>query len=168
MRVTWPSQIPSGTAASADLPFLCSVSEIPASTIGNIPVPYFGRKLNYAGDRTFEPLTITVLNDEDFKIRKALEAWLKAITDHSTTVSQFNGGIVSGSYATDAEVRQYSRNDNGQGGVPLQAYRFVGLFPVNLGAIALDWNSSDQIETFTCQFQYQWWEAVNATSGVAL
>lgn len=165
MRITWPQQVPTGVAAAADFPFLCSVSEIPASTIGFVTVPYFGRKLKFAGDREFDALTVTVINDEDYKIRTALEAWMAAITGHSTTVSVFDGGIISGSYVTDATVNQFSRNDNGEGGAPTQSYTFIGLFPVALGPIALDWAAENQIETYTCQFQYQWWENTNSTQG---
>jgi hypothetical protein len=111
-----------------------------------------------------------VLNDEDFKIRHALEDWMRAISDHATTISQFSGGITTGaqgltSYATDGEVIQYSRNDDGQG--QRQAYKFIGMFPVNLGAIALDWETTDQIETFTCRFKYQWWEVSTPPSGLS-
>ncbi len=168
MRVTWPQLIPTGVAAAADFPFMCQVSEIPASKVGTIAVPYFGRKLYFAGDREVDTLQVTVINDEDFKIRKALESWMAAITGHSTTVSAFSGGITSDSYATDAEVQQYSRNNGGNSGAPIQAYKFVGLFPVNLGPIALDWNNENTIETFTVEFRYQWWEPVDANTGATV
>lgn len=164
MRVTWPQQIPLGIAAAADFPFLCQASEIPGESVGTIGVKYFGRTLTYAGDRSYSPLTLTIINDEDFKIRKALEAWMNAIQGRSTSTSAFDGGINAGGYATEAEVRQYTRNDNGQGGVPTHAYKFIGLFPTELGNIQLSWESENQIETFTCQFQYQWWEPIESVS----
>lgn len=165
MSITWPINIPSGIAAGIDFRFLCQISQIPASTIGTVQVPYFGRKIKLAGDREFEPLTLTVLNDEDYKIRHALEDWMRAITGHETTVSQFGGGIATDtasaiSYATEGVVTQLSRNERGNGST--QSYRFVGMYPVNLSAIDLNWNSTDEIETFTCQFNYQWWEPVQA------
>lgn len=166
MRVNWPQQhVPQGIAAAADFPFLCSVAEIPSSSMGHIAVPYMGRKLQFAGDRDFKPLSVTVLNDEDFKIRRAFEAWMKAIAGHSTTESQFNGGITSDSYVTDGEVRQYSRNNKGS---LLQGYKFVGMFPVELASIALDWNTQNEIETFTVTFQYQWWDNIDAATGQTL
>lgn len=168
MRVTWPQLIPTGVAAAADFPFMCQVSEIPSTQVGAIAVPYFGRKLYYAGDREFESLQVTVINDEDYKIRKALEAWLAAITGHSTTVSQFSGGITSDSYATDAEVQQYSRNNNGNSGVPIHSYKFIGLFPTKVGSIPLDWNTENTIETYTVEFRYQWWEPVDANTGASI
>lgn len=164
MQITWPLNIPLGQLASADVRFLCSISQIPGSQVGTIPVPYFGRKLKYAGDRVFEDLTVTIINDEDYKIRHALEDWSRAITGHSTTVSQYNGGIATSaqqalSYATEGVVTQLSRNENGNG--PSHSYRFIGMFPVNIGTIDLNWGANDEIETYTCQFAYQWWEPIS-------
>ncbi len=102
MQITWPDALRGAAGVSAaeqDFRFLCQISEIPASTINHIAVPYFGRKVNYAGDRTFAPLTVTILNDEDFRVRHGLEAWSKAIADHSTTLSQFAGGNAASSRA---------------------------------------------------------------------
>ncbi len=161
MQIVWPDAVRGSAgvaAAEKDFRFLCQISEIPASTINHIAVPYFGRKVNYPGDRSFAPLTITVQNDEDFKIRNAMETWMKAMQDHSTTLSVFAGGNASGSYATDGVVTQFGRNNNGE---VLESYKFVGMFPVEISAIPLDWNATDTIETFTVQFQYQWWEKVS-------
>jgi len=160
MDIVWPQTIAAGVAR-AKLPFLCQISVIPGTTLGTVTVPYFGRELYYAGDRKFEPLTITILNDEDFLIRHALEEWGRQITAHSYTTGMFAGGIASArgaatSYATRAQVRQLSRNENGNG--PQQRYIFEGIFPVALGEIEVNWEAYDQIEKFTCQFRYQWWE----------
>lgn len=168
MQLTWPDAVRGASnvsAAERDFRFLCQISEIPPSQVGSIPVPYFGRKLKYAGDREFPNLQVTVINDEDYKIRHALETWSRAITEHNTTVSKFNGGNTSGSYATDGLVTQFSRNN---GGSALHSYKFIGMFPINLGAIQLDWNATDTFETFTCEFAYQWWETVDAQSGSAV
>ena len=167
MRVSWPQQVPAGLAASADLPFLCSIAELPGSQVGEATVKYFGRTFKYAGDRQFGTLDITVLNDEDFKIRHAFESWSAAITGHATTISQFRGGLTSDSYATTAEVRQYSRNEGGQGGVPVRAYRFVGLWPEHVHPIQLNW-SSEEIETFQVTLAYQWWEPIDGSTGASV
>jgi hypothetical protein len=168
MQIIWPDLIrgAAGVApAERDFRFLCSVSEIPGSAIGIAPVNYFGRRLKYAGDRAFEDLTITVLNDEDFKVHKAIEVWMKAMQDHHTTTSQFDGAIGSSSYVTDGVVTQMTRN---LGGAPTQAYRFVGMWPTDMGAIALNWETTDQVETFTVKFAYQWWEQIDPATGAAL
>lgn len=164
MQITWPDAVRGGqdvSTAERDFRFFCTISEIPAATIGTVTVNYFGRILKYAGDRTFTPLKVTIINDEDFKVRRALETWQKAITDFSTTLSQFNGGAGSGSYVTDGVVVQHSRNS---GGSPLIAYKFIGMYPTNISNIDLDW-SKEAIETFTVDFEYHWWEQIDASTG---
>ena len=64
--------IPGGGADVQDeIRFLVKAAEIPASNIGNIPVPFRGRVLPVAGDRTFDPWTVTIINN-DFKIRDSM------------------------------------------------------------------------------------------------
>lgn len=165
VQLTWPDAVRGATgvaAAERDFRFLCNMSQIPGEKHAVIPVKYFGRVLKYAGDREYESLSLNILNDEDFKVRKALEAWIKAISDRSTTVSQFSGGIASGSYVTDGMVTQLSRNTGGQA---LHQYKFVGMWPVVLSPIELSWNSSDEFEVFSCEFAYQWWEPIDSATG---
>lgn len=163
MQLTWPNALSGQTAgAETDFRFLCQISSIPASQVGVIEVPYFGKKAKFAGDRTFANLTVTIFNDENFEVRRALEIWSQAITAHQTSLSQFDGGNISGGYATDGTVTQYSRN---LGGSAIAAYKFVGMFPTNLGEIALDWESADQFEKFTCEFAYQYWLPVDGSTG---
>ena len=64
---------------TSDLAFLCSATGIPGQTVGQVAIPFRGRVLNIAGDRTFEPWTITVLNDTDFKLYRAFERWMNGI-----------------------------------------------------------------------------------------
>ncbi len=168
MQISWPDILrgaPGVVGAEADFRFLCYISEIPESAMGTATTKYFGRVIPYAGDRTFKPMTVTIYNDEDFKVRRALEVWSEAITGHQTTVSKFDGSNLSGSYATDGVVIQHSRN---AGGSPLQAYKFVGMFPTNLGAIKLDWSDIDKIEEFTCEFTYQYWLPIDGNTGQAV
>lgn len=161
MNLSIPAIVTGATAAMAQLQFLCHLSSIPESAIGFISVPYFGRKLQYAGDRPAPtPLRVSIFNDEDFGIRSALELWMADIEQHQTTISQFTGSDVSGGYATDGQVIQYSRND---GGGILKTYQFIGMFPTNLSAIALDWNQTDAIETYDVTFQYQYWLPLSGT-----
>lgn len=169
MRITWP-QILAGRVSDVtrDLSFLCNVSEIPASSIGPISVYYAGRVLNYAGDRKFGTLTVGVINDDDFKVRKALELWSAAIAGHDTTLSQFDGGLGSGSYATDGVVLQYTRNNKGNNQNATVGYKFIGMFPTNVAAIALNWSDTDKIEEFSVEFAYQWWEPIDASTGASL
>ena len=168
MQIVWPDAVRGGAGVAAsetDFRFLCHLSEIPASTVKSIAVSYFGRKIYYAGDRSFASLKVTIYNDEDFKVRKAFEVWSQAITAHQSTISQFDGGNIAGSYATDGIVRQLSRNLGGSG---LVAYKFIGMFPTDLSAIVLDWEKPDEFEKFTVEFAYQYWIPVDGNTGAPL
>jgi hypothetical protein len=168
MQITWPDQIrgvAGVSSAERDFRFFCSIAHIPKDEMGLASVKYFGRTLKYAGDRTFADLPVTVINDEDYKIHKALEAWMNAISGHSVTTSQFAGANAGGSYATDGIVYQLSRNN---GGSVLAAYKFIGMFPSSIDEIALDWSTENAIEQYRVTFAYQWWEAVDPNSGVPL
>ena len=59
--------------------FLVKAAALPASNINPIEVPFRGRSLKIAGDRTFDTWTITVLNDTDFAIRSAFEKWMNSM-----------------------------------------------------------------------------------------
>lgn len=153
MALRWPTGIASGGVASALSRFMVKATSIPASTVGTISAGYFGRKVKMAGDRTFADLTVTVYNDENFAIRKAMEEWSDRIAGHRSVVSQYRGGSQSGGYTADMTLTQLGRQGN-----PLRRYKFVGAFPTEIGTIDLDWDTNDQIETYTCTFAYQWWE----------
>ena len=131
-------------------PFLVKTANIPASNLGLIPVPYFGRVVKMAGDRTFDPWAVTVINDEDFKIRNALEAWSNSINQHRGNTRL--GSAVNLSYKATATVTQYSKT-----GDILRIYNFEGLYPANISAIDLDWSNTDRIEDFQVTFEYDNW-----------
>jgi hypothetical protein len=133
----------------ADTRFMIQAAQIPASVVGVVDVPYFGRKVRVAGDRTYEDWQVTVINDENFSIRTALEDW-------QGTINQAIGNLrISSSpesYKKNALVTQY-----GQAGEEIAQYEFVGLFPTNISAIGLDWNNTDQIETFDVTLTFDYW-----------
>jgi hypothetical protein len=139
------------------LRFLARASQIPAFTVADIEVPYFGRKIKVSGDRTFADWSITVMNDEDFKIRAAFEAWSNRM---NTVISNVNAaGSSPASYKATASVSQFSKaGKSGDVGTPLRTYRFEGLFPIQIDAINLDWDSTNQIETFDVTFAYDYWD----------
>lgn len=153
MSINWPPSVAQGRIAAALSRFMVHVATIPASTVGAIEVPYFGRKIYVAGDREFAALNVTLFNDENFAIRRALEEWSDRIQGHRSASSQYQGGNTDGGYTAELELRQYGRR-----GEVLRTYSFVGSFPTNIGEISLDWNTTNQIETYTCEFRYQWWE----------
>ena len=146
---------PVDQGADTKLTFMARAGQIPASTVGVFEVGYFGRKIKVAGDRTFAEWTVTVVNDEDFLVRNAMETWMSAINNHvenkrSPQIS--NGVFGSQGYKSAGEVRQFSKT-----GQEIRHYNFTGLWPTEVSTIDLDWNTVDTIEEFTVTFQYDYW-----------
>ena len=152
------------TDVSDKVPFLVKAAEIPASNLGNIPVPYRGRVLPVAGDRTFDPWTVTIINDTDFIIRDAMEKWSNSINDLQTA----QGTINPETYQTKAEVKQLSREGSAPGDPEklLRQYNFEGIYPNVVSSIPLDFGATDQIQEFQVTFNYLFYEVTNTVSGV--
>jgi hypothetical protein len=135
--------------------FLVKAAALPASTVAPIDVPFRGRILKIAGDRTFETWTITVINDVDFSIRSAFEKWMNTINK----VNDGTGLTDPEAYQADAYVYQLGRD----GGI-LRSYHFYDVFPTNISTIDLSYETTDTLEEFTVELQVQWWEASKGTS----
>ena len=144
-----------------EVEFLCKAAEIPAANLGNIPVPFRGRVLPVAGDRTFDPWTVTVINDTSFNIRDTMEQWSNSIND-----LQFDGGITNpAGYQTDAFVTQLGRVNDNKGTLStgtdnmqqIRQYKFFGIYPSVVSSIPLDYGSTDTIEEFQVTFNYIYW-----------
>ena len=163
VNITLPEQVQGLGDISQDMRFLVKAAEIPAANIGNIPVPFRGRVLPVAGDRTFDPWTVTVINDAQFNIRDAMEQWSNLINDLQFDV----GDINPADYQTKAEVFQLSRQSQGSGGQSagkggeiiqtLRTYNFEGIYPNAVSSIPLDYGATDQIEEFQVTFNYLFW-----------
>ena len=162
VEITFPDGLGINESLVSDkVPFLVKAAEIPASNLGNIPVPYRGRVLPIAGDRTFDPWTVTVINDTDFLIRDAMERWSNSINDIQTA----QGTINPEDYQTSARVFQKTREGIGPGDPEedLRIYKFEGIYPNVVSSIPLDFGATDQIEEFQVTFNYLFWET-EATS----
>ena len=146
-------------------------AQLPASNIAEVIVPFRGRQLKVAGDRRFDPWTITVINDTDFVIRNAFERWMNLINKHED-----NAGLTDpATYQQDMYVRQLGRstvsgtNPVSASQVPvLKQYRFYGAFPTLVSAIDLSYENTDSIEEFTVELQYQWYDAQDSTGSTQL
>lgn len=134
--------------------FMIKGAALPASVVAPIEVPFRGRKLKVAGDRTFEPWTITVINDNSMDIRNAFERWMNYINQHLAN----SGSVNPTTYQTDMTVQQLDRE-----GKTVKEYTFRGVFPTNVAAIDLNFETNDAIEEFTVELQYQYWTS-NTTS----
>ena len=139
---------------TSDLAFLCTATAIPGQTVASVPVNFRGRVLNLAGDRTFNPWSITVINDTDFKIYRAMERWMNGINNMTD-----NEGLTNPSdYQVDIFVDQLDRN-----GATLKSYTLRGAFPTALDDIALNYGTNNAIEEFGCSFTYQYFETDTTT-----
>jgi len=152
-----------GLGISQQFTFFCRAAQLPGSTVNAIPVPYFGRELKFAGNRTFTEWTVTIINDEDFKIRNAMELWMNGLNSH-------RGNLRSPAFAGP---RDYQKNGHviqyGKSGEALKSYSFIGMFPIDVTPIELDWGANDTIEEYAVTFAYQWWEStVGDSNGTGL
>ena len=151
--------LPAGITWDADnFRYMCKAAQLPASVIANVDVPFRGRIFKVAGDRTFEPWSVTIINDENFKLRNAFEEWMQLISKLDNNM----GATDPNAYMTNATVFQLGRGsqassqDNvGTNNAVLKEYEFVDIFPTNISAIDLSYDTSDAIEEFTVEFQVQ-------------
>ena len=134
--------------------FLCKATNLPGMTLGEIAVPFRGRQLYIAGDRTFETWTTTIMNDTDFLIRNAMERWMNGINALSD-----NSGLENPSdYQVDCFVDQLDR-----AGQTIKSYTFRGIYPQTIANIELAYDGNDAVEEFEVTYRYQYFES-NTTS----
>ena len=138
--------------------FMCKAASLPAQNIANIDLPFRGRIFKVAGDRTIDTWTITVINDEDFRFRNAFENWTQQIANLDDNM----GTTDPSAYMVNAKVYQLGRgsekssqNNSGTENVVLKEYEFINIFPTNVSAIDLSYDTGDTIEEFTVEFQVQ-------------
>lgn len=133
--------------------FTCKAANLPQSEVAFIDLFYKGRPIGLLGDRpAFPEWTVTVYNDEDFLVRNAFERWMSAMNEHQGNIMSRGVNPNPNSYKSDSFVNQYSK-----GGPVIKTVKFVGLFPVRVGDIALDWESANQVEVFEVAFKYDYW-----------
>ena len=154
--------------------FLVKGANLPASIIAPISVPFRGRELKIAGERSFDSWTITVINDSNFVLRDAFEKWANIINKVSDNAGEVDPTV----YQQEAYVHQLGRAPiTNQAGVPatsgatvpiLRSYHFHGVFPTNVSSIELSYDQNNVIEEFSVEFQVQWWEALNESGQVVV
>jgi len=139
-------------------------AQLPASNIAEVVVPFRGRQLKVAGDRRFDPWTLTVLNDADFKLREAFERWANYIIK----VSDGSGTINPSDYFAEWEVYQLGRantdlnvtGEKNPASLPiLRGYKMWGCWPSVVSGMELSYDTQDTIEEFQVTMQVQYWEA---------
>lgn len=148
VELTFPAFVGSiASAAGNAAQFLCSSASLPASTLENIQTSYRGRPVNFAGERTFQPWTISVYNDTNFLIRNVMERWQSQVLSYTATT----GILRPSDYQVDMSVYQLDRNDR-----IIKTYRFYDAYPVAVGQIQLNFEQNNQIEMFDVEFVYNY------------
>ena len=156
-----------GSDSQLDSRVLVKAAQLPASNVASIDVPFRGRIMKVAGDRTFDTWTVTVINDVDFDLRTSFQNWMQKIAQYADASGEANPT----DYKSTAKVRQLGRlasemKTTSQAGLEsVYEYTFFGIFPTNISAIDLSYDTADTIEEFTVEFQVDYWalKGVNDT-----
>lgn len=159
-ELTFPLGNGSSGAAQQQFTFMARASQLPGDTIGVAPQFYFGRELKFAGNRTFAEWTVTVVNDEDYKTRDQFEKWMSGINSHVDNLRSENFIKGDNGYQADGYITAM-----GKRGDDIKAYKFVGLFPIDLSPMEMDWGANDSIQEYAVTFAYQWWEWADGQNG---
>ena len=146
------------TGLTNNFHFLCRSAQVPALTIGEVAVPYRGRQIFLAGDRTYDAWTITVMNDRNYSVRSYLEGWMDDMSDIGGTTKA--NAISAASYYANATVQQLDRNNKA-----IRTYKLEGLWPTTLDAIDLSYDANDAIEEFGATFRFNWLTAGGGGQG---
>lgn len=152
----WPG---ASTTAPGTLTFLAKASSLPPSIIDPIEIPYFGRRIKISGDRSFPPWSITVMNDENFDLRRSFEEWHQRVNSREPNLMNFTTASPI-NYKVNIGIKQFSKT-----GDLIYTYTMVGAFPTVVDPIQLDWEAVNQVEQFNVEFQYDYWEPVEINSG---
>jgi hypothetical protein len=151
----FPSNVNGGPLAERLAPFMVKAASLPGSVINAIEVPYRGRKLKIAGDRTFEPWTITVINDTGMEIRNAFEDWMHQLSRHEENTTTYGNNLL---YMAEMAVTQIDRVGN-----PGKIYTIVDAWPANISAIEVNFET-EGVQEFTVEMQYQYWLSDTTTA----
>ena len=161
--ITFPSTV---GADNELVTYMCKSAVLPAANIGVIEVPFRGRTVKIAGDRTFDNWSATFINDKEMKSRAYFEKWLNEINTHKANTAN---DINPTSYGRTVVIRQLEKDSN-VNGTDLRSYKLWYAFPISTSAIDLAYDSNDQIEEFSVEFQYSYWtvgDDSDTTAGVS-
>ena len=159
VELTAPAALTNTTALN-NFKFFCKIAQLPESTFGVVEVPYFGRKVKVAGDRVFNELSLTIINDEDYEIYNAHERWMHNIALHQQETQSRATALGADDYLGSAVIRQFAKT-----GEVIKQINVVNMFPTTLGAVDLSWETTDTIMEFAVTYQYDWWESDQSGGG---
>lgn len=158
--LTFPTLLGGQGAAQQQFSFMARASQLPGDTIGVVSQPYLGRELKFAGNRTFAEWTVTVVNDEDYQTRDTFEKWMSGINSHVGNIRAAQFMKADTGYQTDGYITALSK-----GVGDLKAYKFIGIFPIDLSPMEVDFGANDTIQEYAVTFAYQWWEWAGGQNG---
>ncbi len=150
-----PSGLSGDFGGARMAPFMIKTSAIPGVTIAPVDVPYMGRILKLAGNTTFDDWETTIINDEDFSVRRMVESWAELINGKADNLASSSDPT---NYMSNATVTQLSKT-----GKPIREYSMIGAFPTTIAPIELGWDTNDTIEEFSVTWAFSWWETKDTT-----
>ncbi len=148
VTIPFPGAVNPGEAGQK-MTFMCKGAQIPGADIGLVEVPYFGRNIKLAGNRTFAEWTTTVINDEDFAIHAGLVNWMNSIQGHGENLRTIAGN----DYQVDAQVTHYKKE-----GEVAKQITMINCWPSSGAAMELGWDQNDAVEEFAVTWQYDYWQ----------
>jgi len=154
----FPTNVVGGVTVLQKASFLIKAASLPGNTLGVATQPYYGREVKFAGNRTFDPWTITVINDADFAIKNSFESWMNLMNSNAGNVRD-TSMLNTIAYSCDWTVNQLNLDQS-----IAKTYIFRDAFPTDISPIDLDWGNNDIIEEFSVTIQYQYWEASVASA----
>ena len=147
---------PFNNSVTLQTPLLVKAASMPVRNLGVAEVPYFGRPIKLAGDATYDPWQVVILNDEDFLLKNAFEQWTHAINSPTGNI-RANPGL---GYKSNATVTQFAKT-----GDMIRQYTMNGIFPIQVGGIQLDWGATNRVEEFGVVFSVDFWEPIASSTG---
>lgn len=160
VALQFPAWVTGAGVATVKSAFMCKAAQLPGSTVGVAPLYYFGREVKLAGNRQFQDWSVQIINDEDFLVRDALDRWVNGINGPVTNRRNLQADVLDGGYGVDALVTQFAKT-----GEPIKVYKFVGLWPMDVSPIEVDWAANDTIQEYTVTFAVQYWTDPVITPG---
>jgi hypothetical protein len=150
VRLYPPGAVQLDASSVQKFSFMCQAANLPPATMSSIDVPYFGRKIKVAGERTFQDWSLTIMNDEDFKVRALFEKWSNSLNSLESNLRK--SGLDTENYKADLDVIQYAKD-----GEIIRSYTIIGAFPTDVSGIEVNWSSTGAVQTFTTSLAYDYW-----------
>jgi hypothetical protein len=150
VTLQFPGWVAGAGVAGLKSTFMVKAAQLPGSTVGIAPLFYFGREVKLAGNRQFQDWTVQIINDEDFAVRNALERWVNGLNHPIDNIRNPAADVIDGGYGVDAMVTQYGKDGN-----IIKTYKFLGIWPIDVSPIEVDWGANDTVQEFTTTFAVQ-------------